>query len=132
MSLFAAALEDQVMESADNCKPAAVFQDESPSGHNFTATGDDDEAAGHNSTATSGAAVPAYHFMAWLDGEPDRFAMEDRFFLRVDVEDVKDGVHHDEGNVSFQSGESNSPEHFNCVPLPTSGHPIEVQDIAPE
>jgi hypothetical protein len=67
MSLFAAALEAQDTESADNCKP----EKESPSGHNVTATGDDDVAAGHNSTATIGAAVPAYRFMAWLDGEPD-------------------------------------------------------------
>jgi hypothetical protein len=41
-------------------------------------------------------------------------------------------VEHDEDNMSFQSGKSNSREHFNFVPLPTSGHPIEVQDIAPE
>jgi hypothetical protein len=75
MSLFAAALEAQDTESADNCKPAAVFQDDSPSGHNVTTTGDDDEAAGHNSTATIGAAVPAYRFMAWLDGKPDLLAM---------------------------------------------------------
>jgi hypothetical protein len=126
MSLFAAALEAQDTESADNCKPAAVCQDDSPSGHNVTAAGDDDEADGHNSTATIGAAVPVYRFMAWLDGEPDLLAMEDRFFLRGDVEDVEDVVDHDEDNVSFQSGESNSPEHFNFVPLPTSGHPIEV------
>jgi hypothetical protein len=41
-------------------------------------------------------------------------------------------VEHDEDNMSFQSGESHSREQFNFVPLPTSGHPIEVQDIAPE
>jgi hypothetical protein len=70
--------------------------------------------------------------MAWLDGEPDLLAMEDRFFLRGDVEDAEDVVDHDEDNVSFKSGESSSPEHFNFVPLPTSGHPIEVQDTAPE
>jgi hypothetical protein len=128
MSLFAAALEAQDTESADNCKP----EEDSPSGHNVTAAGDDDEASGHNSTATIGAAVPAYRFMAWLDGKPDLPAMEDRFFLRWDVEDVEDVVEHDEDNISFQSGESNSREHFNFVPLPTSGHPIEVQDIAPE
>jgi hypothetical protein len=58
--------------------------------------------------------------------------MVDRFFLRGDVEDVEDVSDHDEDNVSFQSGESNSPEHFNFLPLPTSGHPIEVQDTAPE
>ena len=58
MSLFAAALEAQDTESADNCKP----EEESPSGHNVTAAGDDDEAAGHNSTATIGAVVPAYRY----------------------------------------------------------------------
>jgi hypothetical protein len=65
MSLFAAALEAQDTESADNCKPEAVYQDDPPSGNNVTTEGDDDEAAGHNSTATIGAAVPAYLFMAW-------------------------------------------------------------------
>jgi hypothetical protein len=84
MSLFAAALEAQDTESADSCKP----EEDPPSGHNVTAAGDGDEAAGHNSTVTIGAAVPAYRFMAWLDGEPDLLAMEDRFFLRGDVEDV--------------------------------------------
>jgi hypothetical protein len=64
MSPFAAYLEAQDTESADNCKPADVCQDDSPSGHNVTAAGDDDEAAGQNSTATIGAAVPAYRFMA--------------------------------------------------------------------
>jgi hypothetical protein len=115
MSLFAASLEAQDTESADNCKPG----EDSPSGHNVTAAGDDDVAA-------------AYRFMAWLDGEPDLLAMEDRFFLRGDVEDVEDVVEHNEDNMSFQSGESNSREHLNFVPLPTSGHPLEVQDIAPE
>jgi hypothetical protein len=128
MSLFAAALEAQDAESAGNCKP----EEESPSGHNVTAAGDDDVAAGHNSTARIGAAVPAYRFMAWIDGEPDLLAMEDRFFLRGDVEDVEDVVEHDEDNMSSQCGESSSREHFNFVPLPTSGLPIEVQDIAPE
>jgi hypothetical protein len=104
MSLFAAALEAQDTESADSCKP----EEESPSGHNVTAASDDDVASGHNSTATIGAAVPAYRFMAWLDGEPDLLAMEDRFFLCGDVEDVEDVVEHDEDNMSFQSGESNS------------------------
>jgi hypothetical protein len=124
MSLFAAALEVQDTESTDNCKPAAVCQDDSPSGHNVTTTCDDDEDAGNNSNATIGAAVPVYRFMAWLDSEPDLLAMEDRFFLRGDVEDVEYVVDHDEDNVSFQSGESNSPKNFNFVPLPTSGHPI--------
>jgi hypothetical protein len=128
MSLFEAALEAQDTESADNCKP----EQEPPSGHSVTAAGDDDVAAGHNSTATIGAAVPAYRFMAWLDGEPGLLAKEDRFFLRGDVEDVEDVVEHDEDNMSFQSGGSNSREHFNFVPLPTSGLPVEVQDIAPE
>jgi hypothetical protein len=128
MSLFAAALGAQDTESADNCKP----EEDSPSGHNVKAAGDDDVAAGHNSTATIGAAVPVYRFMTWLDGEPDLLAMEDRFFLRGDVEDVEDVVENDEDNMSFQSGESKSREHFNFLPLPTSGHPIEVQHIAPE
>jgi hypothetical protein len=104
MSLFAAALEAQDTESADNCKP----EEESPSGHNVTAAGDDDVAAGHSSTATIGAAVTAYRFMAWLDGKPDLLAMEDRFFLRGSVEVDEDVVEHDEDNMSFQSGESSS------------------------
>jgi hypothetical protein len=41
-------------------------------------------------------------------------------------------VDHEDDNLSFQSGESNSTEHFNFVPLPTSGYPIDVQDTAPE
>jgi hypothetical protein len=39
--------------------------------------------------------------MTWLDGEPDLFAMEDQFFLRGDVADVKDMVGHEDGNLSF-------------------------------
>jgi hypothetical protein len=93
---------------------------------------DDDEAAGNNSMATIGDAVHAYRFMAWLDGEPDLLAMEDRFFLRGDVADVEDVVDHEDDNLSFQSGESNSTEHFNLVSLPTSGHPLDVQDTDPE
>jgi hypothetical protein len=58
--------------------------------------------------------------------------MEYRLLLRGDVEDVEDVVEHDEDNMSFQSGEIISREHFNFVPLPTYGLPIEVQDIAPE
>jgi hypothetical protein len=99
MSLFAAALEAQDTESADSCKPAAVIQDEFTSGHNVTYAGDDDEAAGHNSTTTIGAVVPAYRFMAWLDGEHDLLAMDGRCFLRGYVEDVEDVVDHDEDNV---------------------------------
>jgi hypothetical protein len=136
MSLFAAALEAQdgissrSTESEDDCKPATLCQDDEASGHNSTATvGDDDEATGHNSAATIGDAVPAYHFMVWLDGEPDLLAMEDRFFLRGDLADVVD---HEDDNLSFQSGKSNSTEHFNVVPLSTSGHPIDVQGTAPE
>jgi hypothetical protein len=139
MSLFAAALEAQdgissrSTESEDDCKPAALCQDDEAAGHNSTATvGDDDEAAGHNSAATIGNAVPVYRFMAWLDGEPELLAMEDRFFLRGDLADVEDVVHHEDDNLSFQSGKSNSTEHFNVAPLSTSGHPIDVQDIAPE
>jgi hypothetical protein len=94
MSLFAAALEAQddissrSTESEDDCKPAVICQDDEAAGHNSTDTVGDDEAAGHNSTATIGDAVPAYHFMAWLDGEPDLLEMEDRFFLHGDVADV--------------------------------------------
>jgi hypothetical protein len=135
MSLFAAALEAQdgissrSKESEDDCKPDAICQDDKATGHNSTATVGDDEAAGHNSMATIGDAVPASRYMAWLDGEPDLFAMEDQFFLCVDVKDVVD---HEDDNLSVQSGKSNSTEHFNFAPLPTSGNPIDVQDTAPE
>jgi hypothetical protein len=139
MSLFAAALEVQdgvsscSTKSVDDCKPAALCQDDEAAGHTSTAAvGDDDEAAGHNSTATIGEAVPAYRFMAWLDGEPDLLGMEDRFFLRGDVDDLVDHEDDEDDNLSFLSGESNSTEQLNFAPLPTSGHPIDVQDTAPE
>jgi hypothetical protein len=83
MPLFAAALEAQdgissrSTESEDDCKPAALCQDDEAAGHNITATVGNDEATGHNSTATIGDAVSAYLFTAWLDGEPDLLAMED-------------------------------------------------------
>jgi hypothetical protein len=121
--LFAAALEAQdgissrSTESEDDCKPAALCQDDETAGHNSMATVEDDgEAAGHNSTATIGNAVPAYRFMAWIDGKPDLLAMEDRVFLRGDVADAEDVVDHEDENLSFQSGESNSTEHFNFAP----------------
>jgi hypothetical protein len=123
MSLFAAALEAQddipsrSTESEDDCKPSDRCQDDEAAGHNSTATvGNDDTAAGHNSTTTIGDTVHVYRFMAWLDGEPDLLAMEDRFFLRGDVADVEDVVDHEEENLSFQSGKSNSTEHFNFPP----------------
>jgi hypothetical protein len=139
MSLFAAALEAQdgvsscSTKSVDDCKPSALCQDDEATGHTSTAAvGDDDEAAGHNSTVTIGEAVPAYRFMAWLVGEPGLLGMEDRSFLRGDVDDLVDHEDNEDDNLSFLSGESNSTEHFNLPPLPTSGHPIDVQDTAPE
>jgi hypothetical protein len=107
MSLFAAALEDQdgissrSTESEDDCKPDALCQDDEAAGHKSTATVGDDEAAGHNNTATIGNAVPAYRFIAWIDGEPDLLAMEDRFFLHGDVAYVEDVVDHEDDNISF-------------------------------
>jgi hypothetical protein len=88
MSIFAAALEVQdgvsfcSTKSVDDCKPVALCHDDEAANHMSTdADVDDDEAAGHNCTATIGEAVPAYRFMAWLDGEPDLLGMEDRFFF---------------------------------------------------
>jgi hypothetical protein len=121
-SLFAAALEGQdgipsrSTESEHDCKPAALCQDYEAAGHNNKASVGDDEAAGHNSMATIGDPVPAYRFMAWLDGEPDLLAMEDRFVLREDVADVEYVVDHEDDNLSFQSGEGNSTDHFNFAP----------------
>jgi hypothetical protein len=39
---------------------------------------------------------------------------------------------HEDDNLSFQSGESNSTENFNFAPLPILGHPIDAQDTSPE
>jgi hypothetical protein len=70
ISLFAAALEAQdgipscSTESEDDCKPAALCQDNEAAGHNSTAIVGDAEAAEHKSTSTIGNAVPAYRFMA--------------------------------------------------------------------
>jgi hypothetical protein len=111
MSLFAAALEAQDTESADNCKPAAIFQDNPPLVIMLQPQVMTMRPLGI--TVLQPVLPQCLHIFLW----------------RGDVEDVVD---HDEDNVSFQSGESNSPYHFNFVPLPTSGHPIEVQDTAPE
>jgi hypothetical protein len=110
--------------------PVALCQDNEAAGHNSTATVSDDEADGHNSTATISDTVPAYRFMAWLDGEPDLLAMEDQFSF-VEMSKMwlttKTTIYHSNLVKVTPQSTSNLPP---C--LATSGHLSDVQDTAPE
>jgi hypothetical protein len=75
--------------------------------------------------------VPAYRFMSWLnDSDPDALAMEDLFFLRVEVDLSYDKEEVD--NFSSQSCDSNPTYHFKFAPLPISGHATDCQYTVPE
>jgi hypothetical protein len=130
MSLFASALDAQDCMSVSSTEVENHFND-FPKDNCKSAVPQDDNTDVHNSTATIGDAVPAYHFMSWLDGDdPDALAMEDRFFLRGEVARSNDEEEVDE--FSSQSGDSNPAEHFKFTPLPIYGPATDCQYAVPE
>jgi hypothetical protein len=130
MSLFASVLDAQDGMSVSSTEVENQFN-ESPEDDRKSDVAQDDDADVHNSTATIGDAVPAYRFMPWIDGDdPDALAMEDRFFLRGEVDLSNDEEEVDE--LSSQSCGSNPADNFKFVSLPISGHATDCQYIVPE
>jgi hypothetical protein len=125
ISFFASALDAQDGMSVSSTEVENQIND-FPEDNSKSAVPQGDNADVHNSTTTVGDAVPEYRFMSWLDdNDHDALTMEDRFFLRGQV-DLSD----DEGEVdefSSQSGDSNPADHFKFAPLPISGHATDCQ-----
>jgi hypothetical protein len=129
MSLFASALDAQDGMPVRITEVENQFND-FPEDDRKSAVPQDDDADVHNSTATIGDTVPAYRFLSWLDcDDPDALAMEDRFFLRVEV-DLSDNEE-EVDEFSSHSCDSNPAYPFKFVPLPISGHATDCQGTVP-